>query len=406
VPDLIDEFDAALASMVTDRRFRRWGGLVLTSCLLGRHVWTSIREDQPLYPHLFVMLVANSGFGKSTTIEAVRSALGDYTRQPPNATNRPPVSLAATSITLPRMVREIGHLFPDAGGAKGQMVTGMRSRCYAVLADEVGILLGDKAGTTDLQTLADIWDMKTILAKQNVYGEMKGKETKARDHYAVLAAGAQPAWIAEAMPLGRFQLGFPARCHFVLGTARTVPTFSRSKGGNWSDALRQALGSTMAAVAAQSGEIGWSDAAWGMFAAWGTTALGQHAQWTGLLEGYGARRPEHAAKLALLVACARVHAQIELDDWNRALEILLDTEKHLVEVLAMVGANTQRPREDQVVEWVRARGETRETALRAYMRNFFETRLIGPTLEELNRAGLLVEVDPPRFSPHRKFVAP
>lgn len=400
MPDLIAEFDAALTRVVSDARFRRWGGLVLTSCLLGRHVWTSIREGQRLYPHLFVALVANSGFGKSSTIGAVRDALRDYTLPPATTNAVPPIRIAATSITLPRMVRELGHVFPDAKG-----MSGLRSRCYAVLADEVGVLLGDRANTTDLQTLADVWDMKQVLAKQNVYSEQKGRETKAVDHYAVLFAGAQPAWIAEAMPLGRFQLGFPARCHFVLGHTRQAPYWSRRKGATWEDGLRQALDPTMAQVARLKGIVDWEDAAWDAFTAWATQQANDATSWGGLLEGYGARRPEHAAKLALLVACAHVHSAITLDDWRDALEALVNAEAGLPGVLELVGANPQRPREDEVVAWVAQHGETRETALRAKMRAFFETRAIGPTLEELVRAGLLICTTPEQISPHRKFRA-
>jgi hypothetical protein len=101
-----------------------------------------------------------------------------------------------------------------------------------------------------------------------------------------------------------------------------------------------------------------------------------------------------------------VHNTIEKQDLLDAIVILQDAETLLPEVLAQVGANSQRPREDQVVEWVKARGVVRETALRAYMRNFFETRLIGPTLDELVRAGMLVEENEGQFvSPHRKYRA-
>lgn len=391
MPDLIAEFDAVMAPVVSDPRFRRWGGLVLTSCLLGgRRVWTSIREDQPLYPHLFVALVANSGFGKSSTIGGVRDALHGIKA----------IRIGATHVTMPRLVRELGHVFPDAKGLRG-----LRADCYALLSDELGALFGDRAHTGDLQTLADIWDMKRVLEKQNVYSEAKGKETKAYDHYMTMFAGAQPAWLAEAMPLGRFQLGFPARCHFILGTTRQQPAFSRSKGGNWEEDLRKALGPTMQQVAALRGAVGWTDDAWDAFTLWATDALTQLDRWTGLMEGYGSRRPEHAAKLALLVACARVHAAIELADWESAVGMLLDAEAHLPEVLAMVGANQARPREDQVVEWVRGRGETREADLRLYMRNFFETHRITQTLEELVNAGLLENTTLDWGSPKRKFKA-
>lgn len=395
--DLIAEFDAVLAPLVSDRRFRRWGGLVLTSCLLGRHVWTVTRAGQPLYPHLFVMLVAASGFGKSTVIDSVGTALKEFTEAPAQGVGVARVKLAAKSITLPRMLRELGGVFPDA-----KKLTGLRSTCYAALLGEISLLLGDKASTVDLQTLAAIWDMNEVLEKQNVYAQMKGKETKAVDHYTVLFTGAQPDWIAEAMPVGKFRLGFPARTHFVLGAVPTDEPLSQDDPDEFGENLRRVLGPTMQAVAALKGRMRFEPDAFAELQAWRKS---QHGVSFGLLDGYGTRRPEHLAKLALVVACARVHATIEQDDLLEALDTLQDAERLLPEVLAQVGANSQRPREDQVVEWVRERGETRESVLRAYMRNFFETHRISQTLEELRAAGLLKCTTPDQVSPHRKFKA-
>ncbi len=149
----------------------------------------------------------------------------------------------------------------------------------------------------------------------------------------------------------------------------------------------------------------WDNASLSELAIWSAQSHKDRNRFGALFEGYGVRRHEHAAKMALLFACARVHSSITLDDWNSAIELLDATEKLLPEVLSLVGANPQRPREDQILDWVRQHGTVRETNLRAYIRNFVNTRDIGMTLEELMKAGMLTCTTPDQVSPHRKFKA-
>lgn len=407
MPDVIADFDTALAPTVSDPLFRRWGGTMLTSALLGRHAWTTIRSGQPLYPHLFTMLVAGSGYGKSTTIGAVRECLRDFTRAGPGPADPPRVRMAAKQITFPRLVRELGNAFPNVPKALGGAL--LRAKCYALLADEIGVLMGEKAKVDDLQVMAAIYDMDRDYDKQTVRDERDKRETHARDHYMVAMLGAQPAWIAEALPLGRFQLGFPARTHFVLGTVKTDNGLDFSPTApNWGDALRTALGPAMQATAALTGVFTWEQSAQAEFRAWVSagqpTAGGKVSEWSGLLDGYGNRRREHVAKLATVFAAARGSGTIEVDDWRGALALMLDTEGLLDQVLGLIGANPQRAREDQVIAWLRAQGgEVPEAVVRSYMRQFFLTRDIGWVLDELERSGAVTDVAR-RASPHRRFV--
>lgn len=406
--DVIADFDAALAPTVLDPLFRRWGGVMLTSALLGRHVRTTIRAGQPLFPHHFVMLVADSGYGKSTLTLAVEECLRDFTKAGPGPSDPPRVRLAAKNITFPRLVRELGNAFPNVSKALGGGL--LRVTCYALLADEIGVLMGEKAKVDDLQQLAAIYDMGRDYQKQTVRDERDKRETHARDHYMVALLGAQPAWIAEALPLGRFKLGLPARTHFVLGTVKSDAglDFGTTATTVFGDQLRAAVGPAMTAAAAVSGLFTWEQQAQDEFRAWVASGqpsrAGKLKDWSGLLDGYGNRRREHVAKLALVFAASRGGTQIELDDWRNALALLLDTEEHLDDVLSLVGANPARVREDQVVQWVRGQGgEVPEPVLRAYMRSFFETRSISWTIDELVHAGLLVDVAR-RAAPHRRFV--
>lgn len=405
--DLIADFDAALAPTVSDPLFRRWGGAMLTSALLGRHAWTTIKQGQPLYPHLYAMLVAGSGFGKSQTIKAVRECLVPWTKAGPGPADPPRVRFAAKNITFPRLIRELGNAFPAVPKSLGGNL--LRVKCYALLADEIGVLLGDKANVSDLQQLASIWDMDKVYDKQTVRDERDKRETSALDHYMVAMLGAQPAWIAEALPLGRFQLGFPARTHFVLGKVKSDQGVDFSPAGvTFEDTIRAAVDAGAQQVTALKGLFTWEQRAQDAIVDWVRAGQpgrgGTVREWTGLLDGYGNRRREHAAKLATVFAASRGETEIALGDWEAGLGLLLDTEDDMDDVLELVGANPQRVREDQVLQWVRAQGgEVPEAVLRAHMRAFFDTRTIGWTIDELLAAKLLVDVAN-RAAPHRRFV--
>ena len=72
--------------------------------------------------------------------------------------------------------------------------------------------------------------------------------------------------------------------------------------------------------------------------------------------------------------------------------------------MAMVGANPRRTQEDDVITWVKASGEVSEAALRAHMRNFFDTRIVSMTIDNLETAGLLVKTEK-TYPPTRRFRA-
>jgi len=395
-----------------DPLFRRWGGMALTSCLLGRRVWTTIRAGRPLYPHLYVMLVATSGFGKSSTISAVRAALRDHTgvtrvsdivAGAPMTT--PQVVIAPTEFTFPRMIGDIGKVFKDRKRDEPA------PQCYAILADEVGVILGKEAGITALQQLSKLWDMEEVYDKTSVRAQEQNRETTAYNHYITALLGAQPAWIEEAIPLSRFQLGMPARTHFVLGREEQERVFSQGTIGDFGASVRSALGPSMKVASSVAGYVEWTTEAFSHFTQWAGKRVGDEKRrdgsigtWAGLMEGYGNRRAEHAAKLSLVIACSRGRESICVSDFAAALDLLWRTEEDLDAIMAMVGANPQRHKEDTIVEWVRERGgEVPEALVRAHMRNFFDTRMIGMTLDGLVTSGQL-RVVARTFAPMRRFV--
>src|SRR5229473_604693 len=222
---------------------------------------------------------------------------------------------------------------------------------------------------------------------------------------------AQPAWKEEAIPLSRFKLGMPARTHFVLGKKKQARKFSQMNGIAFGARLRDALAPSLNYVATIAGKCAWTSEAFGAFNQWAGDMSGrepcrngQIRNWSGLVEGYGDRRAEHCAKLALILTCARGQKEIDLEAFMDAKELLWDTEEDLDAIMAMVGANPRRTQEDEVLEWVKASGEVSEAALRAHMRNFFDTRIVSMTIDNLETAGLLLKTER-THPPTRRFKA-
>ncbi len=104
--DFIEDFVEATDNGLSPERFRRWAALSIVSVLLDRRVWTSTLGGVPIYPNLFIMLVAKPGVGKSTAIAPARTLLE----------TQPHVRIAPSSVTYEAFIKllsERGEVLED-----------------------------------------------------------------------------------------------------------------------------------------------------------------------------------------------------------------------------------------------------------------------------------------------------
>ncbi len=66
----VDRFCSHTSNLPTPLIFRKWAAIATVGAAAERRCWTSLRGMPPLYPNLYVLLVAHPGIGKSVAINS------------------------------------------------------------------------------------------------------------------------------------------------------------------------------------------------------------------------------------------------------------------------------------------------------------------------------------------------
>lgn len=360
--DLIEKFVTITDTGLAPERYRRWAALVMIAATLDRRVWTSIRPGMPLYPNLFVLLVAKPGVGKTMAILPARAAIETQAQ----------VGLSPDSITHERFVELLSEramvLDPEE-----EMPT--HRSTMTLMLSEWGTFLRTP-DNDDLAMLAQIYDCGDYSAETIGRGL-----DNAENLYVNIIAACTPAWFADGFPPNSYEQGLPTRMHFIYSeevASEAQPDFEFSQdplitGTTIADKLYLDLDK----ISKLRGFVRWTREAGEYFNDWKKRDFAPKPT-DPLLQGYNARRALHAAKIALLVSVARHPEQLEirLDDLKRALEILFEAEPFMSKALSAAGGNIYQLRAESIAGFVEAR--------------YLETKKPVPEWEVRQRLGKLV----------------
>ncbi len=89
---MIESFVAATTNLESPEIFRKWAAIGSIAAALEQKVW--LQTSSPLYPNLYVFLVAHPGVGKTRTVRAVKRYF----------TELPEPHIAPTSVTASSLV--------------------------------------------------------------------------------------------------------------------------------------------------------------------------------------------------------------------------------------------------------------------------------------------------------------
>ncbi|KKL67862.1 hypothetical protein LCGC14_2130750 [marine sediment metagenome] len=372
--DLIEDFVRGTANLASPEQFRRWSAISMVSAALSRRVWTCFEDDKKLFANTYVILVSSPGLGKTRPMDLVAELLRPMSW----------IKRSANEVTRQRTIQDIADVFPE-GKAEGE-------RSFFFLVREMATFMpeGDAAW---MQAIADLWDCpreyeKAIKGKSESSGRSEDIVYKP---YVSLLFGAQPAWFAEGLPKTSYEMGFPARVFFIYADMKPErKLFLRRKQlankGELHEGLKQ--------LRTRKGEIMWSKPAQAAFIAWmdgGCTPVIDDP----LLNSYNVRRDVHAAKIALINACARGHEEIELDDLERAWRYMFAAEVQMPAALTNAGGNVYRAQEELAVEyvqreWDRTGGRhVHEREVRRRLSKTTSTMVVERILNELIAQGRL-----------------
>ena len=339
--DLIEKFVTLTDNGLAPERYRRWCALVMIAAALDRRVWTSIRPGMPLFPNLFVLLVARPGVGKTMAIIPARQCVETLEH----------IELSPDSVTHERFVQLLAERAKELDPEE-EMPT--HRATIALMLSEWGTFLRTP-DNDELSMLAQIYDCGDYSAETISRGL-----DNAENLYVNIVAGCTPAWFAEGFPPNSYEQGLPTRMHFIYSdelSADAQPDFEFSEdplvmGKSVADKLWQDLEK----IAGLRGFMRWSQEAGRAFNAWKKRDFAPKPT-DPLLQGYCSRRALHAAKLAMLVAVARHPELLEIqkEDLERAWEILFEAEPHMSKALSAAGGNIYQLRVESIAQFVTAR---------------------------------------------------
>ncbi len=371
--DLIEDFVSGTANLASPEQFRRWCAVSMVSSALTRSVWTCFEDDKKLFANTYIILVSAPGLGKTRPMELVDELLYPM----------PWIVHSPDEVTRQRAIQDIADAFP-----KGQ-AEGAKSFFFMIMEMATFMPEGDAAW---MQAIARLWDCPPRYEKG-----IKGKsESSGRSEdfiwrpYVNLLFGAQPAWFAEGLPKTSYEMGFPARVFFIYADVKPErKLFLRRKQMVNEEVLRKGIKQ----LRTRKGEVLWAPAAQEAFVAWMDKGLPPVID-DPLLTSYNTRRDMHAAKLALINACARGHERIELDDLERAWRYMFRAERDMPAALTNAGGNVYRAQEELAVEfvareWARAKRPVHEREVRRRLSRTVSTMVVERIVNELIAQGRL-----------------
>jgi hypothetical protein len=291
--------------------FRLWTAISTIAGALERRVWVNTAR-KPLYPSLYVMLVAPPGVGKSMAIDNA-TALWRKTkvlRVSPN--NMTKASLVDALAAADRKLLREGGL--------------VEYHSMVVPVSELGVLI-PKHEYDFLSVLNFVWDcpesyLETRRSLENDIDIVKPQMN--------ILAGTQPAYLSALLPEEAWAMGFTAR--FIMIYSATSPKVDFFQNATADPKTLDALAGRLTLMTNLFGEFRWTDDAKTMFSAWfdaGFPPVPEH----GKLSHYNPRRGIMAIKLAMISsASSGPELLITKPDVIRAQEWLLEAESLMPDI--------------------------------------------------------------------------
>lgn len=375
---LINQFAeyAAAPCYTSPEQYLWWAGLSLVSNVAGRDVWTFLRggEDKQdrLYPNMYIVLLGIPGTGKSSPIDEVRRFLTKLS-----------LDVSPDSFTVQALAK----------------LPRNEEKVYRILPRSFSTLLTENSSQILKTFLCEGYDCAPSYSRAT---EARGKENIS-DLCITMLSAATPSHLNLCFKHGDWQEGLPSRFIYVWGerlekrreeTPRNRELESKILDGLM---LLQTLSETNQAVIwsqeAKEARYAWADEA----------ALSQPVHMN--VEGYWSRREVSLAKIATCIALSNLRWEILKEDWELAVQKLIETESLIKIALGATATNPYFQATQWLIKWLQTMNRpVTEAEIRHQMSWSFHPRDIESVLTNLFAQGILCEEQTSNPNQIRKFV--
>lgn len=318
--DWIETFYQYTEFLPSPPLFRRWGAIACIAGVLERKVWVHTQGSN-LYPHLYTILVAPPGVGKSEVTSRVeelwRSQVDHH--------------VASTSVSKASMMDDLKEAERTVINHRLQPST-QTFNSLKILSNELGVLL--PAYENDfMSALTDIYDGKTYSERRRTR-DIKFEITRPQIN---LLAATTPSYLNNLMPEGAWDQGFISRVLLIYSGERQLrDLFSGTK---LDKEIYKKLQQDLKTIANLSGEILFTEEAKNAINTWHQEDGPPKPNHPKLIH-YCTRRSVHLLKLCMIAAMSSGDKLlITIDHFHSALNWLIEAEHYMPDIFkAMSGS--------------------------------------------------------------------
>lgn len=321
----LDSYVDFCADFEPPELFQKWCGVMALSCAAGHRVWLE-ESNTKIWPNLYVIFVAESGVGKTTSMREVIPFI--------QATG---IAISPDKITIPKLTQDL------AACGKSDSSLGMYTP-YLIWAEEFPSFLGMDAyqsgkiaDLTGLYDCAEVWKSGTKTAGSDYIVQP----------YICMLAGSTPSGLFGVLPPESVGQGFTSRLIFIEAKNNK----RRIAEKPWLDAfhgkLKESLLNDIRLISDIRGPMKLSDVARVYFNDYYINRPEPQEEYNDeRMRGYAARKPFYAKKLALLLSLAErpqssEHSMlIEAHHLERAFDLLRDVDRALIHVYSEIAKDS------------------------------------------------------------------
>lgn len=317
--DWVNSFCTYTEGIPSPALFRKWTAISAVAGLLERRVYTETSQT-PLYPNMYILLVARPAVGKSVAINQV----GKVWRQMEG------LFVAPDNVTRASLIDALK-------GATRIVQTPKETFLYNhlnVVASEFGVLVP----AHDLEFLNILNHLYDAPEKYHETRRTKNSSVEITHPCLNVLAGTQPAYLYSLLPEEAWGMGFTSRLLMVYSD-KPVRT-SLFKKRKIDEKLFDGLVKDAKHIFTLTGEYRWSPEVEDEIDRWhssGMAPIPSHSR----LTNYIPRRVLHLLKLCMISTASRSDKMvIEMPDFLRAKEWLLEAEKFMPDIFREMGGKS------------------------------------------------------------------
>jgi hypothetical protein len=319
-------------------RFHLWVGLMLVAATMGRKT-ELVMGPEAFFPNLYVILVGPSASGKSTAIRYGKKLLDK----------------AGTVITAPagRVTDQQLYIELEEAGRVVKWPNGdtFQHHTMLVIASELVMFLGENKGTAKKAATDRLADMCELYDVDSFTYRTKGQGINTITNPGFFLLGATtPLWITTAMPTLAIAGGPTSRTLFIYSGGKSK-VISLTKMVPFDDELEKKLIHDLRQISKLVGHFQVSTAADAFYDKWYTQVHPNIDLKDQRLDTYLGRMPIMLIKLAMVLSACRGDSMIvEEQDFEGALKILNNANKHMPKAFGYQGHNIMGPQTELMRE--------------------------------------------------------